>query len=137
MNCNDTEAEGIVQRAMLMENIVFPKLYKYFGNMPNISHIELYVNTFWQFMDGVVQSSRLIIDKFVEAGTFGEDWEQLFLETTNELAETVLYDPSEINYSIEPEAQREFQIYLLEPVDYLIRAQKTIAEIGSEPNDDE
>ena len=139
VNCNEIEAERIVQQAMVMENIVFPKLYKCFGNQPNINCTKSHVERFCSFMDEVVQSSRLIIDKFVEAGTFGEDWEQLFLETTNELAETVLYDPSEINYSIVPETQREFQIYLLEPVDYLIQIHKTIAEIvlsGSESNDD-
>lgn len=128
VNCNDIEAERVIQQAMVMENIVFPKLYKYFANLPDISYTQICANIFWLFMNEAVHASRLIIDKFVEAGTFGEDWEQLFLKTTNELAETVLYDPSEINDSITPKSQQEFEKYLFESVDLLIRQYKESAE---------
>ena len=126
---DDMEADCIIQQAMVMKNIVFPKLYEHFGNQPNIMCTQSYAHIFLEFVVEVVHSSRLIIDKFVEDGTFGEDWEQIFLETTNELAETVLYDPSKINYSVTPESQREFMIYLLEPVDCLIRLAEEFAEI--------
>lgn len=136
VNCNDDmEADCIIQQAMVMENIVFPKLYKYFANLPNISYTQICANIFWLFMDEAVHASRLIIDKFVEAGTFGKDWEQLFLETTNELAETVLYDPSEINDSIVPKSQQEFEKYLFESVDLRIRQHKKDAEINPSEDD--
>lgn len=123
--CNDEEqAERIIRKAMLAGNIVFPKLYELFSNLPNVDLVRIYTDTFLSFVDEVVRSSRLIIDKLVEDGVFGENWIQLFLKTTNELAETVLYDPAEINYSLAPESQREFQIYLLEPVDQQIAYKK-------------
>lgn len=121
---SEAERERIVEQSIRMDKIVFPKLYEHFCNLPDIDLAQAYANTFWMFMDEVVQSSRLIIDKFVEDGIFGEDWEQLFLETTNELAKAVLYNPSAINYSLTPESQQEFQIYLLEPVDYRIKREK-------------
>lgn len=121
---SEAERERIVEQSIRMDKIVFPKLYEHFCNLPDIDLAQAYANTFWMFMDEVVQSSRLIIDKFVEDGIFGEDWEQLFLETTNELAKAVLYNPSAINYSLTPELQQEFQIYLLEPVDYRIKREK-------------
>lgn len=125
LNCDTkTEAERIIDLAIQMNDIIFPQLYEYFGNLPDAMQTQLYANTFWLFMDEVVQSSRLVMDKFVEDGIFGEDWEQFFLETTNKLAETVLYEPSEINDSIVPESQRDFQIYLLAPIDRLLRYEK-------------
>ena len=126
LDCNYAiEKDRIIYLATQMSGIIFPKLYEYFSNLSDISHTQFYADTFWSFMDETVKSSRLIIDKFVEDGVFGKDWMQLFLKVTNELAETVLYNPSEINFSITPDSQREFQIYLLEPIDKQIASGKS------------
>lgn len=123
--CDDeVESERITDLAIRMNDITFPKLYEYFAGLPNVRHTQFYADMFWMFMDEVVQSSRLVIDKYVEDGIWGEDWEQLFLETTNELATTVLYNPSEINYSVTPDSQREFLIYLLEAVDRRLKSEE-------------
>ena len=66
-----------------MKDIPFPKLYEYFGNLENIRQSEIYVRIFWSFMDNLVRSSRLVIDRFMEEGAFGEDWEKFFLDITN------------------------------------------------------
>lgn len=126
---SEAETECIVNQSILMDNILFPKLYEHFRSLPDTGLTKIYADTFRQFFDEVVRSSRLIIDKFVEVGVFGEDWEWIFLKTTNELAESVLYSPSEINYSLTPESQREFQLYLLEPVNRLIAYKKEQAVI--------
>lgn len=136
--CEDeAEAERITAMAAGMINIVFPKLYDYFSFFPEINHTQHYADTFWLFMDETVKSSRLIIDKYVEDGVFGEDWVGLFLKITNDLAETVLYDPSEINYSITPDSEREFHIYLLEPVNSLIASNAMDYFMRTGSDDDE
>lgn len=125
LNCEEeAEARHTINLFIQMHDIVFPRLYEYFGNMSNVRHTQIYADTFWSFMNEVVHSSRLIIDKLVEDDIFGENWEQLFLETTNKLAELVLYDPSKINYSLASELQQKFQNYLLEPVKRIIAYQK-------------
>lgn len=127
LSCNDeVQLEHIIDCAIRLDNIIFPKLYKYFSNLPSAALMQLYTDTFLSFMDTIVQSSRLIIDKLVEENVFGKDWDQFFLKMTNELAETVLYDPAKVNYSLKPELQREFQIYLLEPVNRAISNRKNV-----------
>lgn len=117
LNCADNkEKERIMDNAHYMEYIAFTKLYEYFGDMPDIKHTKVYASTFGAFMDEVVKASRLVIDKFVEDGTLGEDWLQLFINTTNELAEVVLYDPSKIDYSLSSGSQEIFWEYLQNPV---------------------
>ena len=97
--------------------------------------IEIYVRIFCSFMDDLVRSSRLVIDKFVEEGTFGEDWENLFLDITNELAESVLYDPKMIDYSVEPASQEVFMKDISAPVEAWIAHMTELWRYRLDPSD--
>lgn len=79
LNCKTIDEEqDILTKSFVLKDIPFPKLYEYFGNLENIRQSEIYVRIFWSFMDNLIRSSRLGIDRFVEEGAFGEDWENLF-----------------------------------------------------------
>ena len=118
LNCKTTKEENdVLMKSVILKDIPFPKLCKYFGNSEDIMQIDIYVRIFCSFMDDLVRSSRLVIDKFVEEGTFGEDWENLFLDITNKSAESVLYDPKVIDYSMELRSQEMFQKDISAPVE--------------------
>lgn len=118
LNCKTIDEEqDILTKSIVLKDIPFPKLYKYFGNLKNIRQSETYVRIFWSFMDNLIRSSRLAIDRFVEEGAFGEDWENLFLDITNKLAESVLYDPKVIDCSVEPKSQEMFMKDVSAPVE--------------------
>lgn len=118
LNCKTIDEEqDILTKSIVLKDVPFPKLYEYFGNLESISQSEIYVRTFWSFMDNLIQASRLVIDRFVDEGAFGEDWENLFLDITNKLAESVLYDPKVIDYSVEPRSQEMFMKDVSAPVE--------------------
>ena len=49
--------------------------------------------------------SDLILEGLIEKGYFGNDWEDFLNKTINEMANQVLYDPKEIDYTPNPESQ--------------------------------
>lgn len=109
LECKDEdEKSNVLDKSMIMNGIIFPKLYEYFGNLENLQHIDFYTRTFGLFQEKLVASSCLAIDKFVEDGVLGENWEALFLKTINEMTETVLYNPEKIDYSVTPKSQEMF-----------------------------
>jgi len=113
---SEDERDDILLKSVILKDIHFPKLYEYFSGLENNDRIWLYAKAFPLLMRDLVQSSRLVIDKFVDDGLFGKDWESLFLEVINELAETVLYDPETIDYSVTPESQAMFIEVISAPV---------------------
>lgn len=109
LECKDEDEESnVLDKSMIMNEIIFPKLYEYFGNLENLQHVDFYTRTFNMFQGELVASSCLVIDKFVEDGVWEEDWENLFLKTINAMTEIVLYDPEKINYSVTPKSQEMF-----------------------------
>lgn len=98
----------ILQTSILLNGLIFPKIYQYFSSFNNYTRIAFYSKTFFQLCNDIVIASRLTIDEFIEYGTLGEDWEVLLLKMTNEMAEEVIYNPTEIDYSITPESQNMF-----------------------------
>lgn len=138
LNCKTIDEEqDILTKSIVLKDIPFPKLYEYFGNLENIRQSEIYVRVFWCFMDDLVRSSRLIIDKFVEEGTFGEDWENLFLDITNKLAMSVLYDPKAIDYSVEPGSQEMFEKDISAPTEAWIAHMTGLWRYRLDPSDSE
>lgn len=99
-----------------MKDIPFPKLYECFSGLESMRHIWLYTQTFWPLMEDVIRSGRLVIDQFVEDEVFGEDWESLFLKLTNNMAENVLYNPDQINYSVTDKSQEMFSRCMKAPM---------------------
>lgn len=55
-----------------------------------------------------VPQSILILDEFIEKGYFGTNWEKLFCEITNEMANDIIFNPDNINCSLYPESQKSF-----------------------------
>ena len=72
----------------------------------------------------VVGPACLVIDEFVEKGCFGDDWESLFIQMTNEMAESVFYAPSEIDFTVTDGSQEKFQELLDAPVRLRVSQEK-------------
>lgn len=113
---NEEEEVAILDKSIVMQEIVFPKLYEYFGNLSDFKHTCFYSSTFQSFQNKLIIPSLLVIDKFLDDGSLGSNWENLFLETINEMAEIVLYNPENIDYSIKPESQEMFNWDICLPV---------------------
>lgn len=117
------EESNIIKKAVILNNLHFPKLYQDFSDFPDLRDTAFCSNIFSLLMDFVVGSSRLIIDELVEKGFLGEDWEKFFLDTINEMTERVFYNPMQIDYTIAPGSQEQFNEFISAPVrDLLFRS---------------
>ena len=74
------------------------------------------------FSASFIWLSRLLIDKLIEGGYFGKNWEVLFLEEINSLATWVLYDPASIDYSVKPGTQEAFEMLLTAQVKAVVKS---------------
>lgn len=122
LNCSDKEKEEIIiDNIFYLRDISFPKLYQCFCYIENPANFIKCLKAFYSIRDNVVWTSRLILDKLVESSYFGDGdkWYYFFLETINNMAEQVFYDPAKIDYSIEPESQTKFEQVLSAPLQYL------------------
>lgn len=113
--CPSDFEDSFLWMTVILGNTSFPKLYKDFSSLP-YCEAELYADEFPRFLQEIVISSCLIIDELIEKGAFGDDWENLFRNTLNEMAEDVLYDPSQLNFTISEGAQEKFEKLLAPPV---------------------
>ena len=113
---NEEEEVAILDKSMIMQEIIFPKLYEYFGSLGGIKHTRFYSQTFQSFQIELVIPSFLVIDKFLDDSSLGSDWENLFLKTINEMAEIVLYNPENIDYSVTSKSQEMFEYNIAIPV---------------------
>lgn len=117
LNCkSEDEEDAALKRFILLDKIPFPKLYEAFYSLEGERSTAVYAETFCSFMDDLAHSYRLIIDEFIEEGLLGKNWENLLLEAVNKLAETVLYNPEEIDYTVTPECQERFMKVIANPV---------------------
>ena len=105
----------ILWMTVILGDTSFPKLYQDFSSLP-CDKAELYAEEFPGFLQDIVISSCLILAEVVKKGTFGNDWENLFRTVMNELAEDVLYDPSQLDFSIKEGSQEKFEKLLAAPV---------------------
>lgn len=138
LKCKTEEEEkAILAKTVILKDIPFPKLYEYFGNLEDIRQTKIYVRSFWSFLDELVRSSRLVMDRFVEEGTWGEDWESLFCKMTNELASSVLYDPERIDYSVMPGSQEMFMKDIAASANARIAYMIEMSHYGPQPSDSE
>ena len=126
---NGYEKDVALKKFLLLQSIPFPKVYDYIYTQTDESNIIFVPSLFCSFTDQLVQSSRLIIDKFVEDGFWGEDWVDFLLKTVNDLAPSVLYDPESIDCIVTPEFQETFMNYLTYPI--LIMVNEKIKSLKS------
>ncbi|WIW71458.1 hypothetical protein [Anaerosinus gibii] len=121
LNCSDKEKEDIIfQNIFHLRDIPFPKLYQCFCYIESPANFIKCLKAFYSIRDNVVWTSRLVLDKLVENGHFGDGdkWYYFFLEMINNMAEQILYDPAKIDYSIEPGSQTKFEQVLSAPLRY-------------------
>lgn len=124
LKCNDDKEEKhFLTKFVDLKDIEFPKLYQKFYSLDAVSTIR-YVNIFQCFKNLIAFSSHLIFDYLIEKGVFGDDWENLFLDTINGMAESVFYAPDDIDYTIQPRSQECFEKLLLESVKVILKIEK-------------
>jgi hypothetical protein len=121
---NEEEENRAIEKTIALNDIYFPKLYQDFSSYDDITYTASCASRFNSLNNVVVSSSRLIIDALIEKEYFGEDWETLFLDTINEMTESVFYNPDEIDYTVTAESQEKFAKIL----SALVRRILTIAQ---------
>lgn len=120
LGCRDDKEENhIIMRSNIMHDLHFPKLYQDFGAFDDPAYTAFCADTFVSFRNTVVISSRLIIDNLIENGHF-KDWENLFLDSINEMAEVVFYDPAKIDYTVTPKSQEKFIKIITAQVQFML-----------------
>lgn len=94
--CNSPEVEAeLLLKTVLLDEICFPKIYE--DLLPNpVDIIDQYANEFLYTLTDEVAISDLILDELVEKGFWKEEWETLFLNKINEMAEEVFYNPEKM-----------------------------------------
>ena len=114
----------ILNESIAMDKIWFPRLYEHFALLFNYEDMGLGAEVFLEFLNMVVGSACLVIDELVEKGCFGDDWESLFIQMTNDAAESVFYAPSEIDFTATDGSQKKFQELLDAPVRLRVSQEK-------------
>ena len=104
---SDEERQYILMRFVILKDIFFPKVYQ---SLAQLSFDEMMVCA--MNFEGSRQTVNilgcLILDELVEKGIFGSDWEGLFCTILNEMAESVFYKPSELDFTVTTESQKNF-----------------------------
>lgn len=117
---NPVEEEFIIlSRALWLTDIEFPPVYDLFATLP-ISAMESWSIEFERLRNFTETAGCLILDEMIEKGLLGENWEDRIRTTINEMAETVLYDPSKIDFTICEGAQEKFEELYKWPVRIVI-----------------
>ena len=117
LSCEDTDEEAVLlDKFIKLEGIVFPKIYEYFYNLKTLKQLSFYANAFRCFISDFDIPFLLVLDKFIEDGVLGDNWEDLLVSKINDMVETVLYNPDKIDYSVKPESQEMFFHDLFTPV---------------------
>ena len=123
--CTDEEDKSrVLLNYMATKNICFPRLRRRLHELQSPVEIQNIAVIFQNFIDRVIKTSRLLLDKFIEDGVLGENWEVLFLDTINKLTENVLFNPKSIDYTSEDTSfQEEFERILKTETEIIINFQ--------------
>ena len=128
INCENVEEEcRFFDQSMAFQHIFYPQLYKALINSFDFDYAVSYAHLFPFFSNTFYVSSRLVIDYMIDGNYFGNEWESFLLNHINKMAESVFYNPADIDYSTTPESQDAFEKILTAPVRHLISLK--IAEI--------
>lgn len=122
LECNDEqEKEEILVESLALRDICFPQVRDKFCHRP-LDDTQFFIRQFMLFSASFIWLSRLLIDKLIEGGYFGKNWEALFLEEINSLATRVLYDPASVDYSVKPGTQEAFEMLLTIQVKAVVKS---------------
>ena len=114
---NEDEEVIILSKRMAIGDICFPRLRYGLHQWSSLDEIKRYAQTFQEFITQVVHTTRILIDRFIEDGIWEDNWENLFLTTTKDLTELVLFDHKTLDFSTNnPMAQKKFSEILITPV---------------------
>ena len=110
--------ERVLNCSYYLDNIIFPGLYDAFEYLDTFEEMSNCVASFKMLQLQFIYLSKLIIDEFVEEGYFGNDdeWYKFFVDVLNEQSKKLLYNPSEIDYSIESKSQEYFEAIISKPI---------------------
>lgn len=116
---NDEERKSILFNAVILNKIYYPKIYENFISLLSeqdsenqlLSNVNL-IQEFNNALVDVVFYFLLVVDYLIDYEFLDEKWEYSFLNTINEMAEKVFYNPDEINYDILPDSQENFVQFL-------------------------
>lgn len=117
------DVTDFLQKTFILKDLPFPNLYN--DLMVFLPHvIAEMVEIFYNFQDCFVRSSCLVLDELVEKGFFDDQWEDFFIKSINEKAESVFYVPDQINFNSTPELQLQtaFETILMSPVAILLNS---------------
>lgn len=95
-------------KTVFLDDICFPAIYEKLFALP-LGKTILFAEILLEYIPCFAVESCLILDELVERGVFGNDWEELFRDMSNELAETVLYDPAAIDFSVTEVSQEKYR----------------------------
>ena len=114
--CQDKADESrFLLQSVILQDIEFPAVHAFLSSLePEISRA--CSQDFSVLRSNVELGGCLILDALVEAGVFGDDWETLFRDMTNRLAERVLYDPEKLDFTVTEHSQQAFEKLLAAPV---------------------
>lgn len=113
---HDMERTIALVRSYSMEDIHFPNVRAYFGEIEDNEIFDFCISQFKSLMTIARISTMLVINGFIQNGYLGDDWYDFFLDTLNEMAEDVLYSPKDIDYSCSHEAKELFKKILSFPI---------------------
>ena len=106
--CTTEEDEAkTLLKTVYLDDICFPSIYEKLFVLP-FPLVELFAEVFSQYIIRFAVESCLILDELIEDGVFGNNWETLFRDMSNELAETVLYDPQSVDFSTTEKSQQKY-----------------------------
>lgn len=103
----EEEAETLL-KTVYLDDICFPAIYEKLFMLP-LALIGQFAEAFSQYIMRFAVESCLILDELIEDGVFGNSWETLFRDMSNELAEMILYDPTTIDFSATEASQVKFR----------------------------
>lgn len=109
------ERAALLLKDVILRNIGFPRLYEDFEKL-SPEQMEACAAEFPNWLSEIVFSGCLILDCLVENGTFGPDWEKLFIMTTNHMAEKIYYQPETLDKTAPEAAEGNFFDLLSSPV---------------------
>ena len=96
MLCEDEkEFQLLLDISGYLRDIPYLKIYEKIANLKERKIVCRYAAIFSIFIGEVIRTFMLILDRFVEKGFFGKEYERTFLEIINIMAANVLYEPIE------------------------------------------
>ena len=112
---NQEEQNRCLLSTVAIDTIWFPKVSEQLWYIPSLEQRALYAKLFMRLMENSVHMSLLFFDQLIEDGIFGDDWENLFSGTINDMTPYVFYDPQAVKWPQTPDLQDVFMKVISTP----------------------